>query len=503
MRKIVLVTLVFTFAGVVLHDRFNTIFASDGPEQESIRMDREEALSHFPLTDRPLDRLAENRLNSYADVIAPAQKAVVTVASESIVRVIRNRGNPMEDFLRRFYGLPSPRGSSPQEDDVQERRVPNGLGSGVLISADGFVLTNNHVVTDERGKPADKITVTLADDEEYEATLIGRDPRTDVAVVKIEGENLAHLPMADSNLLRVGDIVFAIGNPLGLDQTVTMGIVSATGRAGLGLLGNEGYENFIQTDASINMGNSGGALIDAEGRLVGINTAIVSPSGGNIGIGFAIPVNMARNILLSLLENGTVDRGFLGVGINDLDQNLAESFGLKSRDGALVERVQEGSPADKAGLRRGDIILEVNGETVRDASTLRLKIAQMPPGTTVELGIMRDGEHRTEKVTLASLDDPAFGLTEGEQILPGVTLEVPDEEDRERLRVDFDDGLIVREVAPDSPFAGQIVPGMIIREVNGEAVFNLQDMREALRRGPNRLWVYFRGNTLFLGIRVS
>lgn len=502
MRNIILVSILFTFAGIILHDRLQTSFASADAPAEELRMTADEAAKHFPLDASGLRRSDGSRLTSYADVLAPAQEAVVTVASESIVRVIRNRGNPMEEFLRRFYGLPGPRGGSGSQEEVQERRVPNGLGSGVIVSADGYILTNNHVVTDERGNAADKITVTLANEEEFEATLVGRDPRTDVAVLKVDHQALPFLPMADSNLLRVGDLVFAIGNPLGLDQTVTMGIVSATGRASLGLLGNEGYENFIQTDASINMGNSGGALIDAQGRLVGINTAIVSPTGGNIGIGFAIPVNMARGILISLLENGTVNRGFLGVGINDLDQNLAESFGLKTRDGALVERVQEDSPADKAGLRRGDIILKVNNEVVSSASSLRLKIAQMSPGSKVELSLMREGEPTTKTVVLGSLDDPAFGLGESAAILEGITLEQPTEEDRERLRIDFDDGLLVQEVSPTSPFVGQILPGMVIREVNGETVFDLADFRENLQRGPNRLWVYFRGNTLYLGIRV-
>jgi len=498
MRNIIILALVFTFAGVVLHEHIQSLYAED---KAQVRMSQEEALKQFPLDSSPLNRSEAPRVTSYADVLDNAKTAVVTVASESVVRVMRNRGNPMEEFLRRFYGLPSPRGQPQEEEDVMERRVPNGLGSGVLVSSEGYILTNNHVVSDDRGNAADEITVTLADDREFSAVLIGRDPKTDVALLKIEGETFPSLKMADSNLLRVGDIVFAVGNPLGLEQTVTMGIVSATGRAQLGLLGNEGYENFIQTDASINMGNSGGALIDAEGRLVGINTAIVSPTGGNIGIGFAIPVNLARSIMLSLLEDGTVSRGFLGVGINDLDVNLAESFGLENLDGALIERVQEGTPADKAGLKRGDVITGVNGKKVEDVNKLRLLIAQEKPGSEVDLEIIRNGEKLDKTVTLGSLDDPDYGVA-AESIFEGIVLEVPDPEQRERMNLDFEGGVMVAEVEPDSPYFRELTPGMVILEANDQTIFSIADLRDAIRQGPNRLWVYYRGNRGYLGIRV-
>ena len=302
---------------------------------QELRKPIEIELDSTPITGTPSSSVV-----SYADVLEGATPAVVAVYTARVVRVAQRRSDPREEMLRRFFGLPPSSGGNYSEEDVEERRIPAGVGSGVIVSKDGYILTNNHVITNERGSEVDEILVQLADDREFPAEIVGRDPKTDLAVLKIEQNELPYITMADSDNLRVGDVVFAVGNPLGVGQTVTMGIVSATGRSGLHLLGEQAYENFIQTDASINQGNSGGALIDAAGRLVGINTAILSQSGGNIGIGFAIPSTLARNIMVNLLDDGTIRRGFLGVSIKDLDSDIAEAFGLEDTQGALIQSVE-------------------------------------------------------------------------------------------------------------------------------------------------------------------
>lgn len=459
------------------------------------------------MEDRPVEASVEGRVTSYADVLEPIRAAVVSVTSESIVETIRRRsGDPAEEFLRRFFGLPGPgqgRGQPQQAPEPEERRVPNGLGSGVIISSDGYILTNNHVVSDQRGGSADSIMVQLDNEQEVEAELIGRDERTDVALLKIDREGLPFVPLADSDNLRVGDIVFAIGNPLGVGQTTTMGIVSATGRSNLGILGRGGYENFIQTDAAINRGNSGGALVDAEGRLVGINSAIISPIGANIGIGFAIPSRIAKQVAESLVNTGSVQRGFLGVSIGDLSPDLAEAFGFEGTDGVLVQSVQDGSPADEAGLERGDIIVEVNGQQVEDASALRFRVAGISPGTPVEIALFREGERMMKEVTLSSLEEADAGGFGTTRILEGVTLQAVDEAVQEEWNLAQPGGVIITGIDARSPYSGELQAGMVILEINGVAIRSISDMREALRQGAiNRLWVNFRGTSVYLPLRV-
>lgn len=448
----------------------------------------------FPLDDTAIERQGAPVVTSYADVVDTASEAVVSVYTSRIVSVMRGGMNPREEMLRRFFGMPTP----PRErgaPETEERRVPNGFGSGVIVSPDGYILTNNHVVTDDRGTEADEIIVRL-NEEEYDAVLVGRDARTDIAVLKIEVDDpLPALTMADSKNLRVGDLVFAIGNPLRVGKTVTMGIVSAMGRT-VGLLGNDGYEAFIQTDASINPGNSGGALVDASGRLVGINTAILSGSGGNIGIGFAVPTALAHNVLVNLVERGTVPRGFLGVSISDLDLDMAEAFQLPSADGALIENVSAGSPADRAGLTRGDVIVTVGGQPIASVTELRLTISQMVPGTETEIGYYRDGERKTVAVELGSLDEPAA-------VLEGVLLSELTPQLREETNIPEEiEGVIVTDVDVASPFARTLVEGMVLVEVNGEQVRTVDEVGSALRSGVNRLWVYARGSTGYVALRV-
>ena len=297
----------------------------------------------------------------------------------------------MPDLLRRFFGDQS-QGRMPRRNSGMPRQ--EGVGSGVIATKDGYILTNNHVVDG-----ADEVKVALQDGREFTAKVIGRDPKSDVAVIKIDATDLPAVPMADSDKVEVGDVVLAIGNPFGIGQTVTTGIVSAKGRGNMGL----DYEDFIQTDAAINPGNSGGALVDADGRLIGINTAILSRSGGNQGIGFAIPVNLARDVMGSLIKDGQVTRGYLGVMIQDLTPALAKEFKLKDTTGALIGDVTPKGPADKAGLKSGDLLVEFNGKTVTDSRHLKLEVARTQPGETVPVKILRDGTSKTLEVTVKTL----------------------------------------------------------------------------------------------------
>ena len=460
----------------------------------------------FPLDTSRIEESTAPNIASYADVLEPARKAVVSVTTANIVEIMQNRGrSPIEEFLRRYYGMPENPQQAPREGEPLERRIPHGLGSGVIISQDGYILTNNHVISTDSGEPADEITVHLDDGSEVDAELIGRDERTDVALLKIERTGLPFLTMADSNQLRVGDIVFAIGNPLGVGQTSTMGIVSATKRTNLGLLGNQGYENFIQTDAAINRGNSGGPLVDTHGRLVGINTAIFSRTGGNIGIGFAIPSRLARTVVLELVETGRVRRGYLGVSISDLNPDLAEAFGLTQLTGALVEMVQDGTPADKAGMERGDVITRINGTEVDSVADLRLTVAAIRPGTEIEVTILRDGEEKVLPVILGSLDDPTAVVTPEESPLDGVALEPLTPASKEQWNIDgVDEGILITEVNARSRYAQVLAPGMVILEVNDTPVNSIGDLTDSLQSNRvNKLWVLYRGNRGYLALRVN
>jgi serine protease Do/serine protease DegQ len=458
----------------------------------------------FPLDTTPVDDGSAPHPASYADVLEPARSAVVSVTTARIVEIMRNPNrSPIEDFLRRYYGIPEQPQQRSAPGETFERRVPNGLGSGVIISEDGYILTNNHVISDDSGQPADEIRVHLDDGSQVDAEVVGRDERTDVALLKIDRTGLPYIRMADSERLKVGDIVFAIGNPLGVGQTSTMGIVSATRRTNLGLLGNQGYENFIQTDAAINRGNSGGALVDAKGRLVGINTAIFSQTGGNIGIGFAIPSSLARTVVLELIENGKVRRGYLGVSISDLNPDMAEAFGLEDTKGALVELVQDDTPAARAGMERGDVIRKIDDYPVDSVADLRLRVAALRPGTEIAVTVVRGGEPQHLSVVLGSLDDPTAVVTGEDSPLEGIGLEPVTPAAREQWNLDEDRGIVVTEVNPRSPFAQLLAPGMVILEVNDRRVDTIGQLSEQLRSGQvNKLWVSFRGNRGFLALRM-
>jgi Do/DeqQ family serine protease len=413
-------------------------------------------------------------VTSYADVIDPVKKAVVSVYSTKIVR----ERLPVNPFFRQFFG----------DDAAPERESKEqGLGSGVIISSDGYILTNNHVV-----EGADELNVLLPDNREFKAKVIGADPKTDIAVIKIESANLPTVILADSDKLRVGDVVFAIGNPLDIGQTVTMGIVSATGRKNLGLLDNVGgYEDFIQTDAAINMGNSGGALVDAKGRVVGINSAIISTSRGNIGIGFAIPIDLAANIMQSLIGTGKVTRGYLGVNTDALTAEIAEQLGVsKDTQGVVITDVKPDSPAAKAGLKRSDVILALNDKVVESLEDLRLLISETAPGTEVAIKFVRNGKEATVKVTLGTLSDEIAD----NELLPGVVVTKLTDDKRRELNIDDRvAGLLIANVENNSPYADKLVVGAVIIEINRKPVASAQSAKGLIVSGRNLFLVYFRG----------
>ena len=412
---------------------------------------------------------------TYADTLDRVRPTVVSIYSTKLVR------QRIPDLYRQLFG------------NVPERqRRLSGLGSGVIVSADGYILTNNHVVEE-----ADELEVQLGDERRYPAKLVGNDPKTDIAVIKIDATDLPHVTLADSDRLRVGDIVFALGNPLNIGQTVTMGIVSATGRKNVNLLTDRdpgAYEDFIQTDAAINFGNSGGALVDAKGRLVGVNSGIATNNQGNIGIGFAVPVNLAASVMRSLIETGTVVRGYLGVMTDPLTPDLAETFGLPrdTKGVVILELNPEDGPAAKGGLKREDIITEVDGRAVTSREDLRLMIAQTAPGTKVEVKYLRNGEPGRTSVTLGTLEEDEAPTGE---LIPGVSVAALSEELRREHRIDDRiDGVVVTEVDPSSRHATIFPVGSVIEAINSTRVTDLAAAKRALVPGSrNRALLNYRG----------
>jgi len=406
-------------------------------------------------------------LPSLAPMLEQVTPAVVNIATEGHVEI---RTNPLfnDPFFRRFFNAPN----------VPRQRKTQSLGSGVIIDAErGLVVTNNHVIAN-----ADQITVKLRDGRNLKAELVGSDPDTDVAVVKIPAERLTAVALADSDALRVGDYVVAIGNPFGLGQTVTSGIISALARSGLGITG---YEDLIQTDASINPGNSGGALVNLRGELVGINTAIYSQSGGNIGIGFAIPTNMVRQITDQLVDYGEVRRGFLGAQLQDLDPDLAAAFGMKTRKGAVLVNIIEGSPADIAGLQPGDVVIAVNNNAVDNAADLRNQVGLKRIGDKVELRIVREGKKKTVTATVAERETAAIPSDLRNERLAGVTFGDIPEQSAAYGRVR---GVMVYEVENGSRVgAAGMREGDIITSVNRARTRNLAEFLEVVNRIQGQL----------------
>ena len=400
-----------------------------------------------------------------------------------------------DEFFHRFFGTP-PDGHG---SGKMPKRMIQGQGSGFIISPDGLIMTNNHVVGD-----ADKVTVRLLDGREFKAKVIGTDPPTDVAVIKIDAHDLPVLPLGDSDKLEVGDWVLAVGNPFGLSHTLTAGIVSAKGRSGIGI---NDYENFIQTDAAINPGNSGGPLVDLDGKAVGINTAIFSRSGGYMGIGFAIPINMAKKIRDQLVETGTVTRGQLGVYIQDVTEDLAQSFGLKEAKGILVSKVIDGSPAAKAGLQRGDVLLKADGRPVGKVNEFRNAIAMTTPGTVVHLDILRGGKPLQVKVTIGKRkSEEGSSETAVEKTgTYGLSLQALTPDLAAQLGYENEAGVLVADVEDGSPAdAAGIQQGDLILEINRKAVTNPEAARKELQasgKKPAVLLVRHGDTTRYVALR--
>jgi len=433
---------------------------------------------------------------SIADIAAKVTPSVVNVFSEKKVAVQPSLAPFSADPFFRFFFHDRQTSKAP----APERREQS-LGSGVIVASDGVIVTNNHVVA-----KADEIRVALKDGRELPAKLVGTDPKTDVAVLRVDAKNLPALSIADSSKARIGDVVLAIGDPFGVGQTVTMGIISAVGRANLGLAD---YEDFIQTDAAINPGNSGGALVDMAGHLVGINTAIMSKSGGYQGIGFAIPSKMAMAVKDAILEHGKVSRGFLGVGIQDVNAALGEAMHLDPHHGVLVSEVSPGSPAEKAGLKRGDVITKVDGTLVNDTGHLRNLIAFAGNGKIVKLDVLRGGKEKTFDVTLAEAPDQSASVPSNDQsgsgagVFSGLTVDSLDARSRERLNVPKNvDGVVVSSVDPDSLARDVLRPGDVIVEIDKKPTPSVDAFEKAVRSAGKHalLLVYRDGATIYLAL---
>ena len=440
------------------------------------------------------DQALSSNPMGFAAILKPALPAVVNIASSRVVKV------PMEPFFNDpFFGqlFGSPRHMPPAKQ--RER----GLGSGVIVSSDGIILTNNHVV-----EKATEIRVILPDKREFKGKVVGTDPKTDVAVVKITASGLPTLTLGDSSKIQVGDYALAIGDPFGIGETATMGIVSATGRGNLDI---EDYEDFIQTDAAINPGNSGGALINARSELMGINTAILAgESGGNQGIGFAVPINMARSVMESILKHGKVVRGYLGVAIQEVTPGLAKAFNVPLSKGALIGDVTPGGPADKAGLKKGDVIEELNGGPVSGPNELKLKIAALPPGSVAHLKVNRNGQETNVTATLGELPEKSAksALEESGETSPMRGVQVDDltaTAARELGLRPSTKGVVVTDIDPAAPAAeAGLRPGDVIQEVNRQPVSSVSDYQKALRAAgqqPVVLSVNRQGSTAFLVVQ--
>ncbi len=433
------------------------------------------AVSEIKVDNAPLPQTTA----TYAPVVEKVAPCIVTISTS---RNVRLGDRSREDFFRRFFGIPdendnptdrNPRGAQPPSGNERQRKQPAGLGSGVIVTADGHLLTNNHVI-----EGADDIIVTIGTEKkEYTAKKVGTDPDSDLAVLKIEATGLPAITFTDSDRLRIGDVVLAIGNPFGLTRSVSAGIVSSTGRAFRGQMAR--YENYIQTDASINPGNSGGALVDIQGRLVGINTSIFSRSGGNEGIGFAVPANLARGIMESIFKHGRVVRGYLGIEMQDMDEDLAEQLKFSGKGGVVVTKVVPESPAEKAGFKRYDIVVEIEGKKIEDGRDMQLFIAGLKPGAKVAAKVVRDGAEKSVTVELGELTGRELALRNtpakpdpDPDVLDGVTVSDLDAASRREHNVPEDvKGALVTQIDPESPSAEVgIRVGDVIQEIDRQPV---------------------------------
>ncbi len=465
---------------------------------------KDKSAENIKVDNTPVTVPAGPAITSFAPIVKKVSPSVVSVFTTHKVHTSVNPMNPMfnDPFFRRFFGDPD--GNDGNGDSHGPHLQPHGqtqtgLGSGVIVTSDGLILTNNHVID-----VADEIKVELSTSRrQYIAKVVGKDPKTDVALIKIEATDLTPMVLADSDKTEVGDIVLAIGTPFGLAQTVTMGIVSAIGRNAMHIEGNDAYEDFIQTDAAINPGNSGGALVDAEGRMIGLNTAIINMNGGgggNVGIGFAVPSNLARSVMESLLKDGHVTRGYLGVAIQEMTAELAASFKLPEITGALVGQVNTGTAAEQAGFKSGDVILEFNGKKIPNCSVLRLLVSETLPNTKCTAKIWRDGKEKMLEVTLKELTPDVAESekkpgdeneqTPGEApvvkaLVEGVKVDELNVDNRHQINAPADlKGVVVVEVDPDASTFRSGSPGLqvgdVIVDVDKKPVTTVKEALEAV-----------------------
>jgi serine protease Do len=456
-------------------------------------------------TPSPARNLADQLSSLFEAAAEKVSPSVVPIFSEQEVNV----GNPYgfsddpfrqffgDDFFKRFFGTP------PQGD---QKQIVRGLGSGVIVSADGYILTNNHVVAG-----AEKLTVVMTDNKKYSAKIIGTDPQTDVALIKIEGSNFPVATLGNSDNVKIGEWVIAVGNPFQLLHTVTAGIISAKGRSSVGLAD---YEDFIQTDASINPGNSGGALADLDGNVIAINTAISSPSGGNVGIGFAIPINMAGRVMEDLKTKGKVTRGYLAITPQDIDDNLAKALKMKNTEGALVGGVIADGPADKAGVKRGDVILKFNGQKVKNSTDLRNMVAQADPGSKAKLTLFRDGKEVEVTVTLGErprtngkgTEQPSQPEENTSKKL-GMSIQTLNGDLAAQLGYKNESGVVITDItAGGAADDAGLKAGDLIKEVNRVSISDVRDFNRVMKKvksGDSAALLIRRGNnTFYAGVQV-
>jgi serine protease Do len=434
--------------------------------------------------------------DALAELAAASKPAVVNITSQQTLRM-QPFANPFFDdpFFRDFFG------GSLRNSNKPRQYKQTGLGSGVIVEKNGYIITNNHVIEN-----SEEIMVRLSDKRQFKGKVIGLDPKTDLAVIKINADNLPVLNLGDSDKLKVGEMVLAIGNPFGLSQTVTSGIVSAKGRADVGIAD---YEDFIQTDAAINPGNSGGALVNSRGELVGINTAIFSTSGGYQGVGFAIPSNMVKSVMESLIKRGKVTRGWLGVTIQQVTPEIAKQFGIKNNKGALVSDVVEDGPAKKAGIQQGDVIMELEGKEINDTGQLRNAVANIALGKEVAVKIIRDGKEKILKVVISEMPSNVSAMMgETSQQLKGVQVQNLSPDVRKMLNIpDRVQGVIITDVAEGSPADGILAANDVIRGINRKKIDNIKDYNDAMKSNKANesllLLIYRNGASIYVTLSAE